>query len=51
MVSSEEVKCPYCDKVFYLHAMRYKLAKTITCMICNKRFNKMFAKGWKDETK
>lgn len=40
MDMSEEVYCYHCDKTFYCHSFRFREAKTVSCIFCNKRVDK-----------
>jgi len=38
---SEEVKCPYCNKVFFLHSFRLRHSKSTNCFHCKKRITNL----------
>lgn len=40
MMFQDEIKCPHCNKTFYLNSFRLREAKTVSCMFCNKRIVK-----------
>ena len=44
---SEEIYCYYCKKTFYLNGFRMREAKSVSCMHCGKRINKVKSKDLK----
>jgi len=45
---SEEITCPFCHAVFYLHSFRLREAKTVGCMGCGKTIIKQDVKCVED---
>ena len=37
----EEVYCYHCKKEFYLNNFRFQVAKTVSCIFCGKRIDKL----------
>lgn len=48
MNMQEEVYCYHCNKTFYLNSFRLREAKTVSCMFCGKRINKLKSKDIKN---
>ena len=45
---SEDIYCYHCKKTFYLNGFRMQEAKTVSCMFCGKRIDKLKSKEKKN---